>query len=131
MSDDPLVTAPPHYTQGRFGDVECIEFTRLMMFNPGSAFKYVWRCEDRGTAVRDLEKALRFWGWAFDDFEAIAPPGNRQKLMDLYWRFLHGPALRGDWMADTLGKIIWQDWAEVPALINSRLHRLRRNEGKP
>lgn len=52
-----LVNHPPHYGISRFG-IECIEFTRLMTFNFGNAFKYIWRHEDKGRYDEDLDKAL-------------------------------------------------------------------------
>lgn len=36
---------------------ECIEFTRLLNFNLGNAFKYIWRFEHKN-GKEDLEKAL-------------------------------------------------------------------------
>ena len=55
MSD---YTNPEHYTVHESG-VECIQITEHMMFNLGSAIKYIWRVdlkhEDNGIA--DLKKA--------------------------------------------------------------------------
>lgn len=108
LSEDPAVIHPRHYSSARFG-VECIEFTRLMMFNPGNAFKYVFRCEEKDEPVQDLEKARVYWGWAFSDGEAICPAYNRAKLNALYWRHL-APKLETDWMARVLGDILFEEW---------------------
>ena len=55
MSD---YTNPEHYTVHPSG-VECIQITEHMMFNLGSAIKYIWRVDlkhsDNGIA--DLKKA--------------------------------------------------------------------------
>ena len=51
---------PQHYRQRKY---ECIEFTRKLNFTLGNAFKYVWRCFDKG-GEEDLEKAI----WYLLDF---------------------------------------------------------------
>lgn len=45
-----------HYTQHPSG-IECIEVTKYMNFNLGNAIKYIWRCDLKGSAIADLEKA--------------------------------------------------------------------------
>lgn len=55
MSDDP-VNHPKHYTSHPSG-VECIQVTEHMNFNIGNAIKYLWRADDKGAPVQDLEKA--------------------------------------------------------------------------
>lgn len=45
---------PNHYKTRKH---ECIEFTRLLNFNLGNAFKYIWRFEHKN-GKEDLEKAL-------------------------------------------------------------------------
>lgn len=45
---------PNHYKNRKH---ECIEFTRLLNFNLGNAFKYIWRFEHKN-GKEDLEKAL-------------------------------------------------------------------------
>lgn len=44
---------PNHYKTRKY---ECIEFTRLLNFNLGNAFKYIWRFEHKN-GKEDLEKA--------------------------------------------------------------------------
>jgi Protein of unknwon function (DUF3310) len=50
------VNHPPHYNSHPSG-IECIEITKHMNFNLGNAFKYLWRCNDKGKKIEDLEKA--------------------------------------------------------------------------
>lgn len=52
-----LVNSPPHYT-GHPSGIECIQITEHMGFCLGNALKYIWRCNDKGSAVEDLKKAL-------------------------------------------------------------------------
>ena len=57
-----MVNNPPHYTKHPSG-VECIEITRHMSFNIGNAFKYVWRADEKGSDIQDLQKAI----WYLED----------------------------------------------------------------
>jgi hypothetical protein len=50
------VNHPPHYNKHPSG-IECIEVTRYMNFNLSNAVKYLWRCNDKGKKIEDLEKA--------------------------------------------------------------------------
>lgn len=127
--NDPAVLHPAHYSADRFG-IECIEFTRLMMFNPGNAFKYVWRCEDKDNCVQDLEKARTYWAWAAESGEAICPPSNRPRLHMLYFRHLE-PKIKTDWMARVLGDIIFEEWDRVIEGIDSRHEFFVLNGGRP
>lgn len=56
------VNHPAHYTKHPSG-VECIEITRHMNFNIGNAIKYLWRSNDKGQPIQDLEKAV----WYIND----------------------------------------------------------------
>lgn len=56
-----MVNHPNHYASNRMSEitgVECLEFSRCLVFDVGNAFKYVWRCLDKGTAEQDLDKAV-------------------------------------------------------------------------
>lgn len=57
-----LVNHPQHYNMHPSG-VETITVVRTMSFNLGSAFKYVFRRDDKSSALTDLEKAL----WYIED----------------------------------------------------------------
>lgn len=50
------VNHPPHYLAHPSG-VECITITEHMNFNLGTAVKYIWRADLKGSAIQDLEKA--------------------------------------------------------------------------
>lgn len=50
------VNHPKHYTTHPSG-VECITITEHMGFCLGNAMKYIWRADEKGNAVEDLEKA--------------------------------------------------------------------------
>lgn len=50
------VNHPPHYNSHASG-IECIEIAEHMGFNLGNVFKYVWRADEKGNAIEDLEKA--------------------------------------------------------------------------
>lgn len=54
MKNDPI--NPPHY-RGHPSGRQCIEFSEKMSFCLGNAFKYVWRCGEKGDALEDLRKA--------------------------------------------------------------------------
>lgn len=51
-----LVNHPKHYTSHSSG-VECIQITEGFCFNVGNAIKYLWRAEEKGAPLQDLEKA--------------------------------------------------------------------------
>lgn len=52
-----LVNHPPHYNKHPSG-IQCIEVTRHMGFNLGNAIKYIWRADEKGKAIEDLQKAI-------------------------------------------------------------------------
>ncbi len=59
MNDDEVdlvVNHPPHYRSHPSG-VECITITEWMGFNVGNAIKYLWRADEKGSAMEDLRKA--------------------------------------------------------------------------
>lgn len=51
-----MVNHPPHYTAHPSG-VECIQITEHMNFCCGNAAKYIWRADEKGSDIQDLEKA--------------------------------------------------------------------------
>ncbi len=53
--NDP-VNHPSHYNSHPSG-VECITITEHMSFCIGNAVKYLWRADDKGSAIEDLKKA--------------------------------------------------------------------------
>ena len=50
------VDHPDHYNQHPSG-LECIDVVEHMNFNLGNAVKYIWRADEKGKAIEDLEKA--------------------------------------------------------------------------
>jgi len=50
------VNHPAHYNAHPSG-VECIQVTEHMNFNLGNAMKYIWRADEKGNQIQDLEKA--------------------------------------------------------------------------
>lgn len=48
---------PQHYRLHPSG-VECIQITEHMNFNLGNAVKYIWRSNEKGNTIEDLEKAI-------------------------------------------------------------------------
>lgn len=50
------VNHPDHYT-GRSIGYECIDLTQCQTFCTGNAIKYLWRYQDKGKPLEDLEKA--------------------------------------------------------------------------
>lgn len=53
------VNRPAHYTSHPSG-IECIEVTKHMNFCLGNAVKYIWRVDQKGNAIQDLEKAIEY-----------------------------------------------------------------------
>ena len=51
-----VVNHPPHYKAHPSG-IECIQITQHMNFCMGNAVKYIWRADEKGTPIEDLEKA--------------------------------------------------------------------------
>ena len=51
------VNHPKHYNSHPSG-IECIQVTEHMGFNLGNAMKYIWRADEKGAALEDLEKAV-------------------------------------------------------------------------
>lgn len=60
-ASDP-VRHPAHYRSHPSG-IECIEITRWMGFNIGNVIKYLWRADEKGSPIEDLEKA----SWYLND----------------------------------------------------------------
>jgi hypothetical protein len=57
LNPDP-VKHPNHYTW--IEGVECNEIAGHFTFNAGSALKYIWRHQHKGSPVQDLRKAIQF-----------------------------------------------------------------------
>jgi hypothetical protein len=57
-----MVNHPPHYTSHPSG-IEQLEVTGHMNFCLGNAVKYIWRCDDKGKPIEDLQKAIFYLNW--------------------------------------------------------------------
>lgn len=64
------VNHPLHYVSHPSG-VECIIITEWMSFNLGNAVKYIWRANDKGATLQDLEKARWYLGREINRLERI------------------------------------------------------------
>lgn len=59
MNQVDMVNHPPHYADTPEGvGLECIEYTRMMPFAQGNAFKYVYRLGKKSNNQEDLDKAV-------------------------------------------------------------------------
>lgn len=72
------VDHPKHYNAHPSG-VECIEIVRHMSFNVGNAMKYLWRADEKGAPIEDLEKAL--W-YINDEIAKRKNAGNTNSISD-------------------------------------------------
>ena len=55
--EEDMVNSPKHYT-GHPSGIDAITICEHMGFNLGSALKYLWRCDLKGSGSQDLEKAI-------------------------------------------------------------------------
>ena len=96
------VNHPKHYT-GHKADLECITFTELLPSLASNAFKYVWRCDDKGNKTEDLEKAR----WYLNRVFSI---GGREYVPGHGVRHLMSGIIEGsdfdDWHKSVLIKIV-------------------------
>lgn len=74
VKHDP-VARPSHYTSHPSG-VECIQVTEHMGFNLGNAMKYLWRADEKGSAIEDLRKAA--WYVQREIARRTKPVGGQQ-----------------------------------------------------
>jgi len=57
LDSEEMVNHPKHYNNHP-SEVECIDIAEVMEFNPGNAFKYIYRRGDKGNSEQDLNKAI-------------------------------------------------------------------------
>lgn len=67
------VEHPSHYNSHPSG-VECIDVVQHMNFNLGNAVKYIWRCDEKGNPIQDLEKAIFYLKQEIKRRKATMPP---------------------------------------------------------
>ena len=68
-----LVKSPSHYTSHPSG-VECKTITRWMNKNLGDVFQYIWRCDLKEDALRDLKKARECLNDEIERLETLETP---------------------------------------------------------
>ena len=103
--EDP-VNHPSHYTGGpSLGTLECLDITRILPFDLGNAFKYVWRAGKKNPekAVEDLKKAefyLNDW-WKMTKMLQVAVYPKEAFLLayTLFKRIENAPM--NDWLEKT------------------------------
>lgn len=68
-----MVDRPEHYAKG---SLECIDWIRIFLteeeyhgYLKGNILKYLWRHEDKGKPVQDLEKLRKYAEFLIDQFE--------------------------------------------------------------
>lgn len=74
------VNHPTHYT-GRGIGYECIDITQHQTFCVGNAIKYLWRYQDKGKPLEDLEKARWYAHRAMKEQETIDLEDCRRRLI--------------------------------------------------
>ena len=70
--DSDAVNHPAHYTMHPSG-VECITVAEHFGFNLGNTIKYIWRAEEKGAPIEDLEKARWYLSREIERRRADAP----------------------------------------------------------
>ncbi len=68
-----MVDHPEHYTKG---SLECIDWIRIFLteeeyhgYLKGTILKYLWRHEDKGNPIQDLEKLRKYAEFLIDQFD--------------------------------------------------------------
>ena len=67
------VDHPAHYNKHPSG-VECIDIVEHMPFNIGNAIKYLWRAEEKGRQIEDLQKAIWYVQREIKRLGSVATP---------------------------------------------------------
>ena len=114
---DDEVNHPKHYT-GRKADLECIMFTELMPSLAANAFKYVWRCDDKGNRTEDLEKARWYLNRANHMYYGEAVQGR--KVRRLMLNVLNGSDF-DDWHKHVLSAIIDGEYSNAYNAISAMI----------
>jgi hypothetical protein len=53
-----MVNHPSHYNKHPSG-IECKDVIEHFSYHLGCAVKYIWRCDEKGLPIQDLEKAIK------------------------------------------------------------------------
>jgi hypothetical protein len=73
------VNHPSHYNAHPSG-VECITVVEHMGFCLGNAIKYLWRADEKGAPIEDLEKAKWYIQREIDRRKRSASRGRNHRL---------------------------------------------------
>jgi hypothetical protein len=73
------VDHPTHYNAHPSG-VECITVVEHMGFNVGNAMKYLWRADEKGNAIEDLQKAAWYVQREIERRRKTVEDGWRERL---------------------------------------------------
>ena len=127
-SVDDEVNHPKHYT-GHKANVECIMFTELLPSLAANAFKYVWRCDDKGNQTEDLKKALWYLNRVIES--DIDNRGFGRRLRHLVLEIIESSDF-DEWHKLVLSKIIRGYYAsaydDISDLIGKPRYRDRHSE---
>ena len=126
------VNHPRHYEPLFFmRDPECIDFTELMSFNRGNAFKYVWRSGLKGDAdkeIEDLKKAAWYLNRGIGQVDNYT---EHNVIIRNLWDFVKVPeddtsARYFKWLI--LDAIVRFNFAGAIAKIKNRIDCIKRNK---
>lgn len=86
------VNHPRHYEPLFFmREPECIDFTELMSFNRGNAFKYVWRSGLKGDAAKEIEDLEKAAWYLNRGFGQVDNDMEKNAIIRAMWDFVKKP----------------------------------------
>lgn len=113
MNDN--VNHPKHYQNGMTSEVECIMFSRMLSFDVGNAFKYVWRAGAKVTETADTDIAKAIW-YLKDALNAKLEVSPTSHLLIPFLPKKHLP----EWKYETLRCILNGKYHSAIILLTSR-----------
>lgn len=86
------VNHPRHYEPLFFmREPECIDFTELMSFNRGNAFKYVWRSGLKGDTEKEIEDLEKAEWYLNRGFGQVDNDMEKNAIIRVMWDFVKKP----------------------------------------
>ena len=86
------VNHPRHYEPLFFmREPECIDFTELMSFNRGNAFKYVWRSGLKGDIEKEIEDLKKASWYLNRGFGKVDNDTEKNVIVRNLWDFVKVP----------------------------------------
>lgn len=125
------VNHPRHYEPLFFmREPECIDFTELMSFNRGNAFKYVWRSGLKGDAekeIEDLKKAAWYLNRGMGQVDNYT---EHNVIIRYLWNFVKMPEDTGPryFKYLILDAIVRFNFAGAVAKIKDRIACIKRKQ---